>query len=148
MWIECEVWLPRLLRPTFWTACHFLSQRRERDFLKRLVTGDEIRTKTCIENALDLRPNRPSLDFARTNFFYPFDGKGVVHYELLSRGETVIDSAKYCKYQLDKLKDAVAGNRPRSPDLAPSDCYSLLKKFSPWQSVIPIRKRGKKALTR
>lgn len=39
--------------------CHFLFQAR--DFLKKLVIGDEICTKVCIENAFDLRTNRPSI---------------------------------------------------------------------------------------
>lgn len=42
------------------STCHFLFQRYEKDFLKKLVTGDEICTKICIENALDLRANRSS----------------------------------------------------------------------------------------
>lgn len=74
-------------RPTLRTASprsiSFSTDAKEILFSKGLVTWRlEFRIKMCVENALDSRTMDLrlswSMDFTRTNFFYPFNGIGKV----------------------------------------------------------------------
>lgn len=121
---RADVWVPhalseRNMMDRLNVSALLLEKEQEIPFLKRLITGDE---KWIVYNNLHrsrswskkgVEPKtvaKPRLTPFKIMLSVWWDWKGVVHFELLPKNET-INSAKYCQ-QLDRLKAAITEKRP------------------------------------
>jgi histone-lysine N-methyltransferase SETMAR len=121
---RADVWVPhdlseRNMMERINMCALLLEKDKEAPFLMNLITGDEKWivyknvTRRRSWSHKDSEPTtvaKPSLTRFKVMLSVWWDWKGVVHYELLPRNET-INSAKYCQ-QLNRLKIAVAQKRP------------------------------------
>lgn len=121
---RADVWVPhalseRNMMDRINISALLLEKENETPFLKRMITGDEkwivynnvARARSWSKKGAEpTTVAKPRLTPMKVMLCVWWDWKGVVHYELLPRNET-INSAKYCQ-QLDRLKNSIAQKRP------------------------------------
>ena len=100
--------------------CDTLLKRNEIEpLLKRIITGDEkwvkyeniVRKRSCKErDERSQTTSKPGLMANKVMLCVWWDWKGIVHYELLTLGQTV-NSVVYCE-QLERLRQAIERKRP------------------------------------
>jgi len=118
IWVPHELTVKNLMDRI--SICESLLKRNEIEpFFKRLITGDEKwvtydnnvrkRSWSKLDEAAQT-VGKPGLTPRKVMLCVWWDWKGIVHHELLQRGQT-IDSTIYCQ-QLMRLKRAIEVKRP------------------------------------
>ncbi|KMQ89238.1 hypothetical protein RF55_11153 [Lasius niger] len=93
-----------------------LIRYKMKNFLYKIITGDEKGTRTLIEENRGLTWSTIDIDretqysCKKVLLFIWWDMKGVIYYELLQPGQTI--NAEYYQQQLIHLSDEIERKRP------------------------------------